>query len=246
MSMRPFHSIPQVLALLQMLSLPALAAPSYEVEFRGSQRDVVHGIDLSDHVAVAPIVARPHLYAVGPLSGLKGEISIIDSEAWIATVTAQTTDAPHPRVEVNSKVGAPFLVWAEVPRWDTIPLTQEVIGLKGLQEVVERVAKESGIDTSRPFPFRLKATMTARYHVLNRTDQGPHGPQEHERIKVKFDMERESAELVGFWSDQHQGVFTSQNSHIHVHILSEDHKKSGHLDDVTIDSSAVLFLPSRD
>ncbi len=73
----------------------------------GAQRDVLAG-DIRGHAALANLAATPHLYGLGPLEGLRGEVSIfggLPSVARVdagAVVTTETWDAR-----------ACFLVWAQ-------------------------------------------------------------------------------------------------------------------------------------
>ena len=50
-------------------------------------------------------------------------------------------------------------------------------------------------------------------------------------------------ELIGFWSDRHQGIFTHKGTHVHVHGRTGDGKLSGHVDGVTF-VSGHLWLAS--
>jgi hypothetical protein len=46
----------------------------------------VLGGDLRGHVALEPLAALTHLYALGPLEGARGEVSIFGSEPSIARI----------------------------------------------------------------------------------------------------------------------------------------------------------------
>src|SRR5688572_4171827 len=50
----------------------------------GHLRAVVHERDLAPKVKLAEVLARPHAYAVGALSELRGEVTIVDGVAWLA------------------------------------------------------------------------------------------------------------------------------------------------------------------
>ena len=53
-----------------------------------------------------------HLYALGPLEGLRGEISVFDGVPLIARVREGTVT-----VAAEDGAGACFLVYADVPSW---------------------------------------------------------------------------------------------------------------------------------
>jgi len=59
------------------------------------------------------LAGRTHLYGLGPIEQLRGEVTIADSCPALARV------APDGTVNVTASfdAGVPFFVWAEVPQW---------------------------------------------------------------------------------------------------------------------------------
>ena len=56
--------------------------------------------------------------------------------------------------------------------------------------------------------------------------------------------ESETAEFSGFFSTEHQGVFTHHDSFVHIHLITPDKKRMGHVDYFRIKKgTAKLFLP---
>jgi len=66
----------------------------------------------------------------------------------------------------------------------------------------------------------------------------------HQAIQIPFDANQSEATLVGFWSSQHEGIFTPKGSKMHVHFQSKGNKTSGHVQGLDlIQSEMILRLP---
>src|SRR5215510_11884681 len=81
----------------------------FDLRFIGAQRETVMNGKLESVIDVRTLASRPHLYAIGPIEDLRGEVTIIDGRPALARV------AQDGRVQVREsfETGAPFLVWAE-------------------------------------------------------------------------------------------------------------------------------------
>ena len=110
----------------------------------------------------------PHLYGLGPLEGLRGEVSIFGGVPSIARIEREmvvTAASWHAR--------ACFLVWAQVPAWferafdgstEAVPA-----GLDGIERAMVALASETSLDPERPLPFRVRVTaVEATFHVLDK------------------------------------------------------------------------------
>ena len=51
--------------------------------------------------------------------------------------------------------------------------------------------------------------------------------------------------LVGVYSEHHHGVFTHHGTNMHIHVLTEDGRQSGHLDSLRLAPGGTLLLPAR-
>jgi acetolactate decarboxylase len=209
------------------------------VRWIGAQRDVLGG-DLRGHVELEALSAVPHLYGLGPLEGLRGEVSIFGSVPSIARIERETVVTT-----ATWRARACFLVWAQVPAWferskDSIP-----IDLDGVELEVVALAREVGLDPERPLPFRVRATaVEATLHVLDKRDGLTHNPERHEQAKVRRTLEGAAVELVGFYSRHHRGIFTPGESSVHVHLQSEDGRISGHVETIQLAPGARIAVPA--
>ena len=73
-------------------------------------------------------------------------------------------------------------------------------------------------------------------HVLS-------NPVRHEKAKVHIHLEHKAITIIGFYSDNHRGIFTPRDHAIHQHLVAADGKISGHVEKLSLSSSTTLFLP---
>ena len=69
-------------------------------------------------------------------------------------------------------------------------------------------------------------------------------PEEAHQGQTNFTLKNEQVEIVGFFSTEHQGIFTHHDSYLHMHLLTTDESKMGHLDQVE-STEMKLYLPRR-
>jgi acetolactate decarboxylase len=185
----------------------------------------------------------PHLYGLGPLEGLRGEVSIFGGMPSIARIEREMVVTA-----ASWRARACFLVWAQVPAWfeHSFDQSKEAIpaDLDGIEREVVALVLEAGLDPDRPLPFRVRATaVEATLHVLDKRDGQPHNPERHEQAKVRRTLEHAAVELVGFYSRHHRGVFTPGESNVHVHLQTEDGRISGHLETIRLAPGARIAVP---
>jgi acetolactate decarboxylase len=59
---------------------------------------------------------------------------------------------------------------------------------------------------------------------------------------VNYSLGSEEVEIIGFFSTEHQAVFTHHDTYVHLHLMTKDESKMGHLDEVVFDEMK-LYLP---
>jgi len=196
-----------------------------------------HEGDLSAHIQLESLQKLPHLYAVGPLEGMKGEISIFDSTPSISTVSDKKIS-----IAATWNHGAPFLVYSQVSQWSTTPIPPTVQTLAELETLIAQTAEKQNVDTALPFPFRIHCTPAlVKFHIVANNGY----PQNNAVTRITFPIENKPVEIIGFYSEKHQGIFTQHGSNTHMHVRTADGKMSGHVDEIKLDGSADLLLPKR-
>lgn len=212
---------------------------NYEVHHIGAMRKVMREGDLTGTIELQKLARMPHLYALGPLENLRGEVTIWDSTPSISSIE-------QGKISISETLNhqACFLVYASVKEWKSIPVPESVNDEKTFEAWLGKIAAEQGIQVNRPFPFLIRDTPgKLQFHIVNKTDDSPHTPAKHEAIKVKFTLEKTACQVLGFYSNSHHGVFTHHDSNIHMHMITADKKQSGHVETAQFSRNAVLLLP---
>ena len=209
--------------------------PGTEVHWAGEQRRAVQG-DVAAKVRLTDLGDAQGLCAVGPLEGMRGEITVAGGRVAISRVHAGSV-----QVDEDRDVGAAFLVWIEAPAWRVVELPADVGDEASLGSFLPRALAAAGLDPSRPAAFRIDGDAESlAFHVLDMPDGSPASPEAHERAKRRFALRGAGVRLVGFRSSGHRGVFTPPGSDLHVHFVSEDRRSSGHVESFILAPGATL------
>jgi acetolactate decarboxylase len=221
---------------------PSGAAPQEadgKVKWVGEMRTVMKKGDVSARLSLKELAKLPHLYAVGPLEGLAGEVTIWDGKPSIARVKDGKV-----RITTGFDEKVCFLVYAQVSGWQEVAIPAAIQGGAELELVIARSARDLGINVKQPFAFLVKGTpKRASFHVLDGTGLDLKAQEFHDRAKIRFTLDNRPVEIISFYSDRHHGVFTHHDSNVHMHLKTSDGTLSGHLDEVQLGSGAKLYLP---
>ena len=218
-------------------TLSALA--SSDVRVLGEMRRMFTARDIGPNVDLAEVNKNPHLYALGPLAGLKGEITVADGQVFVSKANGQ-----KPIVALDPRVKSVFLVYACVPAWRSVDIPDGVRTEKDLATFLD-----SQLPKDTRSAFRVEANaLTARYHIQNYKGTAQALTHEaHDAAKVFLDLTNAPVELVGFFTNRERdgGSFVHMGQTTHIHIISKDRKQMGHLESIKLGTGAKLFLPSN-
>ncbi len=224
------------LALALLLATSALADPS-DVRVIGQMRRMFMAHDIGPNVELRSIVHEPHIYALGPLAGLKGEITVVDGDVLVSTAKEG-----YPAVASDTAAKSVFLVYASVPAWRSVTIPTNVISESDLASFLGRTRPTS----SRTALLVRGTAVRARYHIQNFQAPAQQLTHEaHDQAKVFFDLTNAPVQLVGFFSNREDdgGSFVHPGETLHVHLVSDDRKSMGHLESISLAPNAKLFLP---
>lgn len=212
-----------------------------EVHSSGAARNVMTGADLSVTVSLDTL-AGPGFTAIGPAESVRGEITAIDGRVFVSRISEGQVFT-----EENPSVKAPFLAYTYVNDWETVTLHTALNGLKDLEQLADSMRRARGIPVDRPFPFRINfRPQRLDFHIIMRdTTETVHSHEAHAAAKVKFSERKGVWDLVGFYSRNHEGVFTHKGRYIHVHAISADRKVTGHLDGIAHKGGLSFSLPAN-
>ncbi|TAK42635.1 MAG: hypothetical protein EPO28_07000 [Saprospiraceae bacterium] len=214
--------------------------PAQQVHTAGEMRKVMMGEDLGPHLRWDSI-ARQHLFGISPLGRIQGEITILDGQIFVSTVGANG----QVQIQNDWEVEAPFAVYAHVPAWERFDFEVKTESESELQEALEKFMLAHGYDTSKPVPFRVQGTFGhIDYHIISKpASETEHSHELHEKAKKHFSLENTRGELLGFYSQHHEGVFTHRGSFVHIHFMDDARQNMGHLENVAITQKVALLLP---
>lgn len=208
------------------------------VHIVGEMRNVMHKGELFGMISLDTISNKTHLYGLGPVEYLTGEILIIDGKAYKTTVATSTTM----NIEETYQLKAPFFVSANIENWKEIVLPDSIQSIPQFESYIDGITK----DAQRPFAFKVSAVVeTADIHIVNL----PKGtkvssPEEAHKNQATYTISNDQADIVGFFSTEHQGVFTHHDSFVHMHLITTDRTRMGHLDKALFKKgTAKLYLP---
>lgn len=219
---------------------PAGEAEQIKPRIIGAMRNVMWKNELFARIDFDTLQNRENLFALGPLENLSGEFAIIDGRAWVARVMEG-----QPVITEDFNIRAPFAGFVYEADWKTMALTQEIRTISDLNQWFDqRIA-----DDQPSFFFQIDASVDhAVYHIMDL----PAGTEvtspdvAHELGRKYFTCSNQSADLLGFYSREHQGVFTHHDSHTHIHLISKDKVHLGHLDSLLLSEEGnMLYLPAH-
>jgi len=220
--MKNFYCL--VFAVISLVSCNQKENSTSTIKTVAAMKDVMWKGELQGKINLDTISDQKGLFGLGPISGLTGEILINDGTVYTSKVTSDSTMI----VQKNKQVEAPFFVYGNVTSWQEIELPKEVNDLKTLEKFID----ETKTNATKPFIFKLKGMVdAAKIHIQNL----PKGtkvssPKEAHQGQVTYHLENEEVEIIGFFSRKHQGIFTHHDSFAHMHLITSDEKKMGHLD----------------
>ena len=202
----------------------------------GAMKNVMWKGELGSSINIDSISDKQGLYGIGPESYLTGELLINNGKSYVSRVTSDSTML----VEQKFDVLAPFFVYANVNKWEEIELPQSIRTIKDVEKYID----EKTIKIKRPFAFKLIGSISeALIHIQNLPEGTKvSSPDEAHQGQTNYFLKNEDVEVIGFFSTEHKGVFTHHDSYIHLHLITKDEQKMGHLDELEI-NAMKLYLP---
>lgn len=214
------------------------AQSSTDVTLIGQMKDVMWKGELHGKIHLDTIKEKKNLYGLGPVEYLSGEVLIINGKSYKSTAVSGTTM----KVEETYNINAPFFGYANIPEWREQQLPDSIRTVQQL----ERYLNQTTTSDKRPFMFRLAGIMQqAKIHVVNLPKGAKvSSPAEAHQGQVNYKVSNEQSDIIGFFSTEHKAIFTHHDSFLHMHLITADRKKMGHLDEMLLKKGTVkLYLP---
>lgn len=219
-----------------LLASTGLFSQKSEVKTIGAMRDVMWKGELQGNILLDTIQNREGLYGIGPSEYLSGELLILDGKFYESRVVSDTE--MEVKEIINAK--APFFVYSNVSEWEVITLSDSVTDLSQLKTFLDKIAASG----KTPFTFKLRGNVKkAIIHIVNLPKESMvSSPEDAHTGQQNYEIAGE-VEIIGYYSTQHKGVFTHHDTNIHAHLITEDRKQMGHLDEVIFHGDIQLFMP---
>ena len=213
---------------------------SYTVEYYGALKNMMHKGDLSAKANLADFANRKHLYAIGALENLKGEIQIWDSHPLNSSVADSTLV-----LDETYNKNAALLVCASVAEWTSFNIPDSVKTYTQAEEFIAFSAQNHGLNVTRPFPFLIEGiTDSVNWHVINWKDgDTEHSHEKHKNSGLNGIVEDSFVYMLGFYSNAHHAIFTHHTTNMHLHVITKNKSIAGHVDNLVLGKNMILKLP---
>ena len=211
-----------------------------QVTIVGEMRNVMWKGQLQGTISLDTIASKKNLYGLGPIEYLAGEILVIDGRSYKSTVVSET----GMKVEESYDLKAPFFGYANISNWTEHACPDSVQTIGQLEQFLDKMT----IHAPRPFLFRIAGMVdNATIHIVNLPKGSKVGsPDDAHRGQVNYRITAEQVEIVGFFSTQHKAIFTHHDTFLHMHLITADRQRMGHLDEVVFQKGSVnLYLPAE-
>lgn len=211
------------------------------IRIAGAMKNVMWKGELDAVIKFDTLNGISGLYGLGPLEGLRGEVLIVDGKPYVSKVISSSSMS----VEINSTAGAPFFVYGVQVNWRQLKVPTGLHNIRALEDFIEKQAQSVG---RQPFIFKLTGKVAkADIHIQNLPPGSKvSSPKEAHQGQTNYIIEQEDVEVIGFYSTMHKAVFTHHDTNMHLHLITKDRRKMGHLDEIDLGNvDFTLYLPAR-
>lgn len=208
------------------------------VKIVGAMKNVMWKGELGSSIDLDTISNKSGLYGLGPETYLTGELLINNGKNYVSKVTSDSTMTIENRFDVS----APFFVYTNINEWIEQELPPNTRNIQDLEKYID----DKTNDFKKPFAFKLVGqALNAVIHIQNLPEGTKvSSPDEAHQGQTNYKLKNEDAEVIGFFSTEHKGIFTHHDSFLHMHLITFDKTKMGHLDELEI-GKMKLYLPKK-
>ncbi len=230
-----------VLSILLLMNFTSFSQQhGNTVHVVGAMKNVMWKGELYGTINLDTISNKQHLYGVGPVEYLAGELLIVDGKSYKSTVLTDSTM----NVEETSTAKAPFFVYANIEQWKEQNLPESIRTIQQLETFLDQITKTA----KRPFTFKLTGIIeTASIHVVNlQKGSQVSSPEDAHQGQKDYHLRNKQSEIIGFFSTEHKAIFTHHDTFVHMHLITADKSTMGHLDKVLFKKADMkLYLPAE-
>lgn len=218
------HVFIMTILALASYALSAQETPNPKLVVTGAMRETMWNGQLSGLIDLDSLKWNRELFGLGPVEYLQGEIMLLGEVSHVSRIAPGGSTLLDNRFDVK----APFFVHACVDEWRPFRLPKSVMNLEHLEAFLDSETKTH----PRPFAFQLKGRIrNAVIHIMNvPSGTKVNEPADAHRHQVDYELENEAVRILGFFSTQHQRIFTHHDTFLHLHLITSDSRIMGHMD----------------
>jgi len=233
--------------LLGWLGAGSACQPSAPVSVAhvGSLHTIMMENQTGAQVQIDTLLARrDHLWGLGAATDLQGEWLIWAGEPHLSRVLpdSQAPKLAHTR---GSGETATLLVWSQVKRWERGKVPADLT-MRQLGQWMADQASLHQLPIQGPFPIRLSGPVAdLRWHVIARLDSlldQAQGHAAHMRYAQRGRLVQDSVQIFGFFSTQHERVFTHMGEMLHLHAYFAP--GNAHIDTLRTGAGMTIWWPA--
>ena len=197
--------------------------------------------DLSANVDLKDLAGEKHLYALGALEGLRGEVLILDGHPFISHVVEGSVV-----MDTSFDHRASLLVRTPVRNWKPALLSDSPLSYKELEARIAQMAADSSI--TEPFPFLLRGPVDSlSWHIIDWPEGDTvHTHEKHREAGIRGTLAGAEVEILGFYSTSHHGIISHHTTDMHLHVRTADGRVAAHVDDVKTGGGMKILLRDED
>jgi acetolactate decarboxylase len=213
------------------------ASAQTEIFVSGALKDIMQGGDLSAKISLDSVHLSNTTYGLGVAESLEGEIVVIAGKCFRSHVE---DDKVVTHQESDTK--AAMLVRTEVNDFAHDEAMQKI---SSIQELEERLKMQGAkLYNGKPFSFLIKSRVSkVDYHIIDWREGAEHSSSNHKQFAIHGTFVGEDVIIVGFYSDNHQGIFTPHSTNVHMHVYNPSKNVVGHVDGIMSTSMIKILLP---
>jgi acetolactate decarboxylase len=197
--------------------------------------------NFAPHIKLDTIAHKKHLFGIGPYGRMEGEITVWDGTPYYSSVN----NLGEGIVTKSWEIEAPFFVYTNVSKWKKYKIDFNCKNLDDLQKAIENLAKAKDYDLRTPFVVKIKGKLDKlTTHIVMPRSADIAGYQADKK-QADYDFEQTEGEVLVFYSQKHQGIYTHKDSFIHAHFLSNDKKTMGHIDKISFSGKVEVSFPDQ-
>jgi acetolactate decarboxylase len=161
--------------ILLLVGVSGIEVP--EVKVSDAMKNIMMQGDLSAHINLDTL-NKTHLFGLGPVAGLKGEIMILDGKVYSTAI--QENQLLNQQDKISQ---AAMLVYSHVEKWKPVISKVKINNYAELEKLIETTATINGYDTEIPFVFKIETTAgQLAYHVIDWKEGTTHTMENHKQF----------------------------------------------------------------